>query len=220
MQELKEWNRKEFILKYWICMVLIFTSIITSISYLFDYLQFFDFDTVNNLLINKLLLSRESILISVAAIFIGIYFSIFTILLSIKVDTKIVAMGIKTYKELIQFLKHAFIGAFIYIIYAVLYPLLFLLGKEGMIKFLYELILGLLVLYLLLSALRVGIAFILIFKSDLNMLFSSIENERNQKEEYNEIIYKLKSFLDKHEQVAARKNATELNDLSKIKNPK
>ena len=83
-------------------------------------------------------------------------------------------------------MKHAFIGSFRYIIYAVLYPLLIFLGTEGLIKLSYELILGLLVLYMLLSALRVGIAFIWIFKSDLKMYFSNVENEQKQKEECKE----------------------------------
>lgn len=220
MGNLKDWNRKEFYLTYCIRIILIFTTITACLSYMLDYLQIFNFDKVNILIIDNLLINREGILISVASIFIGIYFGIFTILLSIKSNSKIVTMGIKTFKELIQYIKHAFIGSFIYIIYAIIYPLISILGKEGVIKFSYELLLGLLVVYMLLSAMRVGIAFILIFKSDLETFFSSYEIDQIQTEEYKGIIYKLKSFLDAYEQIEARKKTNALNDINKIKNPK
>lgn len=220
MNALIDWSRKEFYLKYWVIIFLLLILIVSSACYVLDVKKIYDFDNINGLIINKFLINREGILISIAAIFIGIYFSIFTILLTIKNSSKIVEMGIKTYKELIGFLSNAFIGSFIYIVYAVLYPLISLISNNGIIKFSYELLLGELVIYMLLSALRVGLSFIIIFKHDLNKFFLNIEKENIEKGEQKEIIYKLKGFLEEYEQQKGIKKGEEINSKLRFSNPK
>ncbi|WP_144512287.1 hypothetical protein [Bacillus sp. FJAT-22090] len=220
MKLIQDWNRKEFYLKYWIIIIMICIFIISCLSYVLDAFEIHEFDNINKLLIDQFLVNREGILISVSAIFIGIYFSIFTILLTIKSSSKMVKMGIKTYKELIQFLRNAFIGSFLYIVYAILYPLFSSISKTGIIKFSYELLLGGLVLYMLLTALRVGITYIIIFKSDLNKIFLNMEKENDEHEELKDIMYKLKNFVENCEQQEGIKDAEELNSIIRFKNSK
>ncbi|MCZ8540289.1 hypothetical protein [Psychrobacillus psychrodurans] len=218
MKFIQDWNRKEFYLKYWIIIIMICTFIISCLNYVLDTFEIYEFDNMNKLLIDQFLVNREGILISVSAIFIGIYFSIFTMLLTIKSSSKMVQMGIKTYKELIQFLRNAFIGSFLYIVYAILYPLFSSISQPGIIKFSYELLLGGLVLYMLLTSLRVGITYIIIFKSDLNKTFLNMEKENEESEELKETMYKLKNFLENCEQQEGIKDAEELNSIIRFKN--
>lgn len=218
MTALKDWHRKEFYIKHWIKIILFISITLACTCYSLDSLNIIEFDKVNALLIDDLLINRESILISVAAIFIGVYFSIFTILLSLKNNSKIVAMGIKTFRELLEFLQHAFVGAFVYIIYAIFYPLISILNEISLVKFTNELLLTLLIIYMLLTALRVGVAFIFIFHSDLNTFFSSIEKEQIEKEESQAILYQMRSFLEAHELKEFQKKALQLNEVNKNKN--
>lgn len=220
MNALIDWNRKEFYLKYWIIIFLMLILIVSCLCYYLDDKNIYDFDNINDLLINKFLINREGILISVAAIFIGIYFSIFTVLLTIKSSSKIVNMGIKTYKELIEFLRNAFIGSFIYVIYAIVFPIMSFGNEIGIIKFSRELILGIFMIYMLLSALRVGIAFIYIFKNDLNNFYENIEKESLEIEEQNEIIHKLRRFLEEYELKEGEKKAEVVNSTIRFTNPK
>lgn len=215
-----DWNRKGFFLKYWIVLIITLVYLISIICYTLDLFQVFDFDDVNEFIIEDFLLKREGTLISIAAIFIGIYFSIFTLLLTVKSSSKIVRLGIKTYKELIVFLRNAFIGSFIYIIYAIVFPLKVYVDEIGIFKFSKELFLGVLVVYMLLSAFRVGITFIYIFKKDLNNLYENIEKENLEIEEQKEIIHKLRGFLEEYEIQEAQKKAKAINLATLFTNPK
>lgn len=220
MECFKDWNRKEFYIKYWIVIVVSIVFFISCVCYFVDILDFYSFDKINEVIVDKFLVNREGILVSIAAIFIGIYFTLFTLLLTIKPESKIIQMGLKTYKELLTFIKHAFIGAFLYLFYVILYPLINFGQAVGLFKFLYEVVLSGLILYMLLSAVRVGIAYFIIFKFDLESFIANIDKEKQYKEEKNEIIFKLESFLDEVERQEAKRKAEEINLKAPLKNPR
>lgn len=215
-----DWLRKEFFLKNWIILVNLSIFFIALCCYMLDFLMVHDFDKINEFIIKEFLLNREGILISIAAIFIGIYFSIFTLLLTVKSSSKIVRMGIGTYKELVEFLKNAFLGSFVYILYAITFPLFMNIIETGVLKFLFDLILGILFTYMILTALRIGICFVYIFKADLKNLYENIDKETLEIEEQREIIHKLKSFLEHYEYEENKKKAEFINSKTKFNNPK
>lgn len=210
----------EAIIQKFITLVIILYTLIVIIAYLADVLNIFEFDKINDLLIQKFLINREGILVSIAAIFIGIYISVFTMLLTIKNSSLIVKLGEKIYRELIDFLVRAIIGATVYIIYVILYPLLVELNINGLTKFIIEALLGGLVIYMLLTAFRVLLAFILLFNDDIGNVFKNIDEETKESEEIKDVIFKLKHILDEKEKQQNKMKAEEMNNASKFKNPK
>lgn len=216
----REINRKEFYLKNCIVIILSLVFVITAICYVIDMSDTYSFDKINKYIVDKFLINREGIFVSIASIFIGIYFTIFTLLLSVKKESKIIKMGLKTYRELLVFIKHAFVGSFFYLIYVIIYPLTSWLQHVGFFKFIFEVFLAELVLYMLLSAIRVGIAYFIIFKSDLEHLTNNIDKELLEKEHRDEVISQLKSFLDEVEAQKSIKKGEDENKKSILKNPK
>lgn len=213
-------TRSEMLIQRFITIVIILYTAIVVIAYLMDILNIFEFDKINNFLIQKFLINREGILVSIAAIFIGIYISVFTILLTVKNNSLIVELGEKIYRELINYLVRAIIGATVYIIYVILYPILVELNINGLTKFITEALLGGLVIYMLLTAVRILLAFILLFKDDINNIFKNLDKEKMEAEGIKDVIFKVKHIVDEYENQQAIKKREEINNATKFRNPK
>lgn len=220
MNFFREMTRKEFYVKNCIFIVLLVIFIIAVFCYVSDMINFYSFDKINKSIVDGFLIDREGIFVSIASIFIGIYFTIFTLLLSVKQESKIIKMGLKTYRELLVFIKHAFIGSFFYLIYVIFYPLTKWIQNIGIFKFIFEVFLAELLVYMLLSAIRVGVAYFIIFKSDLEHVTKSIDKETEEKEYRDEVTSQLKRFLDEVEREKSIEMAKKENEKSKAKNPK
>lgn len=195
----------------WIKITLITYLIIVFVSLILDLVNLKEFDFLNNFLIKDFLVNREGILVSIAAIFIGIYISLYTLFLSIKSQSIIVKLGNKIFKELLSYVTAGIISSGIYLIYVILSPVLTLLNEFWIAKYIYEVILGFLVIYMILSATRVLLIFVIIFNKDLNSIYAQTVQENEEFEDLKDILYRMKLLLDAKEREEEIPNVEELN---------
>ena len=142
--------------------------------------------------------SKDSTLITIAAIFIGIYFTVFTLLSSIKIDSTFSILTKKNFEQLLVYIRNAFIGSFLY--------LFFSLFSSVIINEWFWTVIGLIfLLYMLFSALRFGIIIYLIFSRDVKAFYVQLELERNEKRKQKNLFNRLERFLDQHEKQAHEK---------------
>lgn len=215
--------QRDILIKNFLRILMITTLIIAVLFYCIDVFTNADFDNINELLIQKLIVSREGVFITIAAILIGIYFGIFTILLSLKTNSKIATMDYYIFKEILMFIGHAFLGAFIYLIYALVYPIILnyvVEGPFGFYKFCYETVLFLTVLYMILSALRVGLAYMSIFKEDIDKIFEDFKSESQTQNDYDKTMQDLKEFLRMEKYKKERKNIELVDKVAQETNAK
>ena len=206
---LKNLFNPEFYLKHGIKLVLIIASLTAIICYIFDCYNMYDFDAIHAVIVIDFLFAKESILITIAAVLIGIYFGIFTHLLTANKGSAIFSLDKRTMQELISFLKMALSSSFIYLFWALLHPYNYF--ESHFFHFIIELTLGIAVLYMLLTALRVGGAFIYIFTKDVNSLYDNLQKEHQKQEELNAIMYKINACIEKEELEKAQEKAKMLN---------
>jgi len=138
------------------------------------------------------LLEKDSTLITIAAVFIGIYFTVFTLLSSIKVESTFSILTKDNFNKLLRYIKNAFIGSFIY--------LFFSLFSNSITNDWYLAIISLvLLLYMLLSALRFGMIIYLIFSRDVKKYYESLEEEQITMRKRENLYKKMEIFLDNEE---------------------
>lgn len=136
--------------------------------------------------------SQDSTLITLAAIFIGIYFTVFTLLSSIKIDSTFSILTKRNFEQLLTYIRNAFIGSFLY--------LFFSLFSAIIVDEWFWTMMGLIfLLYMLFSALRFGIIIYLIFSRDVKAFYSQLDAERAEKRHQKNLFLRLEKFLDKHE---------------------
>lgn len=142
--------------------------------------------------------SKDSTLITIAAIFIGIYFTVFTLLSSIKIDSTFSILTKNNFEQLLIYIRNAFIGSFLY--------LFFSLFSSIIINEWFWTVIGLIfLLYMLFSALRFGIIIYLIFSRDVKAFYVQLELERNEKRKQKNLFSRLEKFLDQQEKHAHEK---------------
>lgn len=176
-------------------------------------------DKVSIFLVDEILVPREGTLATVAAMFIGIYFTVISILGAIKLDSTLAKVTKSKFFKLVTFIRNAFIFAFLYLLFTIFYSWLSE-HLNGYPKQLLYLTLIILFMNMFLSALKVAIALYLVFKKDLSNLHISIEEEKEEKKKQKVILSRLEKFLNEQDTTTAMKKAKEMNDIIKLKNPK
>lgn len=153
------------------------------------------FETLDKYILNDIgdiLTKKEGTLTTLAAVFIGIYFTVFSLLGSIKLESTFALLTQKNFKKLLKFIRNAFIGSFLYLFYSLFSKLI----SNDWTSYVINLTL---LLYMLLSALRFGIAIYLIFKKDLHQLHQHLESEQRQRKHLNNLYKKLEQFLNEEQ---------------------
>lgn len=161
--------------------------LLTYSEYGIHSLEFFFTTTLKETLEHK-----DSTLITIAAVFIGIYFTVFTLLSSIKVDSTFSILTKKNFESLLIYIRNAFIGSFIYLFYS-------LFSTSISNDWFFTIIALTLLLYMLLSALRFGMIIYLIFSRDVKKYYNELENEKQKKRELENLYKRLELFLDREE---------------------
>lgn len=105
-----------------------------------DYTNVFEFDVLHAVIVIDFLFAKESILITIAAVLIGIYFGISTHLLIAYKNSALFSLAKKTIQELISFLKIALLAAFVYLLWTLFHPYMYF--ESHIIHFIIELTLG------------------------------------------------------------------------------
>ncbi|MBU8655585.1 hypothetical protein [Bacillus pumilus] len=135
---------------------------------------------------------KEGAFLTIAGIFIGIYFAIFSFFIGIKPDSVMADLDDEDILTLVRFLRQSFVGSFAYIFLTLLnFPFL-----TGVFKICYYFILIDTLLYMLLSALKVGIYMYITFKRDVVNLKDNVENAREDSYKIRRMLNHFEDFLE------------------------
>ncbi|QWG33333.1 FUSC family protein [Bacillus mycoides] len=154
--------------------------------------------------LKNFLIDKEGSLGTITAVFIGIYFTIFSILGSIRIDSTFATLSNKNLKRFVKFIRNALIGAFIFLFFLLSIQTFF-----GLSHWLIIVIGFLLLLYVFLSAIRFGIVIYFIINKDIQNTHLNIEKEEIANKKNQLLMHRLDTFLTEHEQSKSKKN-TEL----------
>lgn len=200
-----------FFESYFISLVLIIFVLFTLLNSFLDIsstYQDFIKTTIGGALYNL-----KGSLLSIAAIFIGIYVTVFTLLGSIKVDSIFAYLNEYTFKKLITYIRNAFIASFAYLVLIMLLEVIYTEFSE--INFWLIVLNASIVIYMFLTAFRFGIILYISFSKDLNVLQNNIRMHREEKRKLEELRYRLESFLNDVEKKREEKHN---NNMSQIIN--
>ncbi|WP_082235011.1 hypothetical protein [Halobacillus massiliensis] len=154
-------------------------------------------------------ISRDSTLITLAAVFIGIYFTAYTLLATLSSKSTFSVLNKNHLSSLINYIKNAFLASFSYLILSLLSPLL------HDYNWFYAVISLLLLVYMLLSALRFGLLIYLILKRDVDNFLDRIEKENKEEIKNQRILNDLEKFLQENKEKQGKKSADEISELIK-----
>ncbi|MCY7736475.1 hypothetical protein [Bacillus safensis] len=173
-------------LEKWGIIIILF---IVTLSLLF--LLYFQRDLTLNIF-ELLLNEKEGAFLTISGIFIGIYFAIFSFFIGIKPDSVMADLDDEDILTLVRFLRQSFISSFAYI-FLTLLNLPFL---TGVFKICFHFILFAALLYMLLSALKVGIYMYITFKGDVVNLKDNVENARENSYKIQRMLNFFEDFLE------------------------
>lgn len=198
-----------FIESWLISLILLFFISYSLASNFFDYNDFYQrfIETTMGLALHNL----KSSLLSIAAIFIGIYVTVFTLLGSIKVDSIFAYLNEYTFKKLIKFIRNAFIAAFGYLILIMILEIIYTDYKE--IPFWLILLNASIVIYMFLTALRFGVILYISFSKDLGDIQKNILKHREEKRKLKELQYRLENFLNEFEKKEEKKRNNQISEI-------
>jgi hypothetical protein len=147
--------------------------------------------------------AKEGVLITVAAVFIGIYFTVFSLLGSIKIESTFVILTEENFRRLLIYIRNAFLGSLVYLFYSLFANLVTNI-------WLYTVISLILLLYMVLSALRFGLIIYSIFTKDLNKFHKHTRDIANEKKKIDNLNKRLEAFLLREEQEQDTRISVEL----------
>ncbi|MCU5397361.1 hypothetical protein COF41_04380 [Bacillus toyonensis] len=158
--------------------------------------------------------AKEGSLGTITAVFIGIYFTVFSILGSIKIDSTFASLSHNNLIRLVNFIRNSLIGSFILLFFLLSVGTFFnspiwILNVSGF----------LLLLYVFLSAIRFGLVIYFIIKKDVQNTDINLKKEEAEHAKKQRLMYSLEIFLNEQEQIKI-KNQAELQQrkLRAIKN--
>ncbi|MGX9134008.1 hypothetical protein ACWV26_06460 [Rummeliibacillus sp. JY-2-4R] len=177
-----------------LCLFLfILTNISTSIEkYLGTFFHHF---------LPKFLSNNGSNLIALSAIFIGIYFTVFTLISTLNLNSSIAKLSEKNFRTLIDFIRNAFIGTFAYVLF-----LLIVIGNDldniGEYLSISEKIISLLnflfFIYIIIAAFRVALLLYAAYSVDLKNLKKLKSEAIKKQNEMKNFISEVQDYMDRH----------------------
>lgn len=174
----------KFVEKYFLCNVTILNLSIFLICYLF----FKDtFDKLVKWIIN-ITYVHDGNLITISTVFIGIYFTLYTYLLSVSSDSILAKIELKEFKRLARMINIGFVSSLSVV----------LLSFFKTDKFWYYLIISLSSFLLLISAVEIAIYYTLIFKRDLDGKFNELQKQKIEARKDELLKKELKDFLERN----------------------
>lgn len=200
---------KKFI--FWVISILTVGAIILKILTLFN-LGSIDYyinlvDLITSCKLPQLFIDRDSTLITLSAIFIGIYFTTFTLMATISTKSSFSLLKKQQFTDLLDYIRNAFIASFLYLVVSLILPIF---SKTG---WLFSIISLILLVYMLLSAFRFGALIYMILKRDINRYIQNIELEEATKLEQDNILKDLAKFLEREKQ---KENLDQADKISKM----
>ncbi|MEG0078818.1 MULTISPECIES: hypothetical protein [Enterococcus] len=140
------------------------------------------------------LATEDNSLVTVATVFIGIYFTIYTMLTAIQSESVLANLKKADFKKILSILSVGFCSSFFYTLYSIFFKVSYNAQKE-----ITSYLILLLALIFFISALQFGVLIALILRRDIYGAIESIEERRRQESERDQLYKKLESFLDKEQ---------------------
>lgn len=161
---------------------------------------------VNDL--GKHLMIEDNSIVTVATVFIGIYFSIYTMFTSIQTDSVMSNLGRKNFQKLLNILGIGFLSSFAYTLFSIFFVKAY--GSKPEIS---VFIVQLLLIVFMVSAFQFGVIIYIILKKDISTTIEELDIRRKKELKQLEILEKLDSFLNKENE---RDSINRANEVSKI----
>lgn len=194
--------------------VLVSFCVVYWSSYLFKD-KYEVFEKIINFFVEDLgyyLVYTDGSIVTVATVFIGIYFSIYTMLTSIQTDSVLSNLGRKNFQKLLSILGTGFIFSFSYTLYSIFFIKSYEVNKQTTVFFL----LFFLILFMT-SAFQFGVIIYIILKHDIVKTIEEIEERRLREQKNATLMYKLEDFLDKEKNKEDYQRAREISNH--LRNP-
>jgi hypothetical protein len=153
--------------------------------------------------------NKEGILTTISAIFIGIFFTIYTILGTVRLESSFALIDKDSFDKIRRFLKSAFIGSFSFLFIILFLPMF---NLNLITPFIYQTIFFFLI-YMLLSAFRLCFVLFFIFEHDFSTMHSKLAKEEEEKRKNNEILFRMSDFLDDYQSKHDEEQATYMKQL-------
>ncbi|MEC6748593.1 hypothetical protein VXN63_08535 [Marinilactibacillus sp. XAAS-LB27] len=188
-----------FCVSFFLLLVLYLLQLFTSMNVFNDFVIGFE----------SIAIIENGNLVTISTVIIGIYFSLYTYILSVDSDSFI--SNLKNYKEfssLISMVNRGFVSSFSLVLLSFLNDWLY-----GIMNNFYLVLIGILIIIIFGSLLQISIYYWLIFKYDFKKKYNQIKQQNVS--EYEEIILKsdLKNFLEKEKLKEQQDKYNENNDI-------
>lgn len=195
-----------------ILLLLTINKILLEKTYLYGW---YKLDVYFTTTLKDSLQNLDGTLITIAAVFIGIYFTVFTLLSSIKIESTFSILTKSNFNKLLIYIRNAFIGSFTYLLFS-----LFSGGINN--DWIYTIIALYLLLYMLLSAFRFGTIIYIIFNRDVKKYYDQLEIEKAEKLKRDNLYKRLDIFLTDFEKNKQEKYSRDFSTqlLEKLKEDK
>lgn len=147
--------------------------------------------------------NKEGTLTTIAAIFIGIFFTVYTILGTVRLESSFALIDKTSFDKIRNFLKSAFVGSFSFLFFILFLPMF---DFTIIIPIIYQIIFFFL-LFMLLTAFRLSFILFFIFEHDFLTMHTKLEIEAEEKRKNNEILFRMSNFLDDYQSKIDEKQA-------------
>lgn len=147
--------------------------------------------TLENLLEeNYLILLHPNIgtITTIASIFVGIYITVLTVLGSLKANSIMALLSNNDLKRIVKYISTGLLSSFLVVFYSFI---AITLKNEFFRSFIFFFLL----IYMLLTAIRLGVNLYLIYSHDLKKLSENLENEQREAEKNRLIMNRLEQYL-------------------------
>jgi hypothetical protein len=180
---------------YWIvCIVILINTILEQIFGVGIGVIIEPFKDENSL--NIFIKNKEGTLTTISAVFIGIYFTIYTILGTVRLESSFALIDKESFDKLRSFLKTAFVSSFSFLFIVLFLPVF---NFNIPTPYIYQVIFFALI-FMLLTAFRLSFVLYYIFEHDFSTMHSKLAIEEEERRKNNEILFRLSDFLDDYQE--------------------
>ncbi|UOE96043.1 hypothetical protein [Alkalihalobacillus sp. LMS39] len=191
-------------------LLFLFVSILKTISLLGYSDNIVLISELNRFLIKDLseaLIESDGTLITLAAIFIGIYFTAFTLLATLSVKSALSRLEREQFTNLLRYIRNAFLASFAYVLFSLTAGFMFDYGWY------FSVISLLLLTYMLLSALRFGLLIYIILNRDIGFYLNNVQKVEQEQARFDRILHDLEKYLEIEKNKQSQTRAEEISKL-------
>ncbi|PKR79215.1 hypothetical protein CEY16_05600 [Halalkalibacillus sediminis] len=146
--------------------------------------------------INNFFIDNSSILLTISSILIGIFFTVFSILGSLNVNSTFAMISRENFIKLIRFILYSFSSSILF-----LFIIMLALNLPINIQmYLNTFILLPLLIYIFCSSFRLGFYLFLLYRREIGNLHKKLEDEKKKNNHFDDILHRLDNYLSDYEE--------------------